>query len=174
MIIECDVLVVGAGPAGSSAARAAAKTGTNTIFVDKKKQIGVPVQCAETIGEYLIPYLPFKIPEEQLIWRTDGISFWAEGITIERSGGLWSSYAINREKIDKWLANNAIGAGAKLYLETELIDLEFNENYHVTKAIVKTGAGIREIKPKVVIAADGVHSKVLNKLGFTNLNVVKW
>jgi digeranylgeranylglycerophospholipid reductase len=169
MIIECDVLVVGAGPAGSSAARAAAKTGTNTIFVDKKKQIGVPVQCAETIGEYLIPYLPFKIPEEQLIWRTDGISFWAEGITIERSGGLWSSYAINREKIDKWLANNAIGAGAKLYLETELIDLEFNENYHVTKAIVKTGAGIREIKPKVVIAADGVHSKVLNKLGFTNL-----
>ena len=169
MVIECDVLVVGAGPAGSSAARAAVEAGAKTIFIDKKKEIGVPVQCAEAIGEYLIPFLPFKIPGEQLIWKIDGMRFWAEAITIERRGGIWSGYAISREKFDKWLANRAIGSGAKFYFETELIDLEFNEKYHVTKAIVKTGTGIREIKPKVVIAADGVHSKVLNKLGFTNL-----
>jgi len=169
VVIECDVLVVGAGPAGSSAARAAAEAGANTIFIDKKKEIGIPVQCAEAIGEYLIPYLPFSIPEEQLIWEIDGMSFWAEGIAIERSGGFWSGYAINREKFDKWLANNALGAGAKLHLETELINLEFSEKYYITKAIVRTGVGVREIKPKVVIAADGVHSKVLNKLGFTNL-----
>ncbi|MFZ2070545.1 MAG: NAD(P)/FAD-dependent oxidoreductase [Halobacteriota archaeon] len=169
MVIECDVLVVGAGPAGSSAARASAEAGANTIFIDKKKEIGVPVQCAEAIGEYLIPYLPYRIPEEQLIWKIDGISFWADGITIERSGGIWSGYAINRRNFDNWLANNAIESGAKLRLETELIDLEFNENYHVTKAIVKTGAGIGDIKPNVIIAADGVHSKIVNKLGFTNL-----
>ncbi len=162
-------MVVGAGPAGSSAARAAAEAGANTIFIDKKKEIGVPVQCAEAIGEYLIPFLPFRIPEEQLIWKIEGMSFWAEGIAIGRSGGFWSAYAINREKIDEWLANNAIVAGAKLHLETELTDLEFSENYHVTKAIVKTGDEVGEIMPKVVIAADGVHSKVLNQLGFTNL-----
>ena len=169
MVIECDVLVVGAGPAGSSAARAAAEAGAKTIFIDKKKEIGVPVQCAEAIGEYLIPFLPFKIPEEQLIWKIDGMSFWAEGISIERREGFWSGYAIKREKFDKWLANNAIEAGARLHLETELVDLEFSENYHVTKATVKTGDRLEEIVPKVVIAADGVHSKVLNKLGFTNL-----
>ena len=167
--MECDVLVVGAGPAGSSAARAAAEAGAHTIFIDKKKEIGVPVQCAEAIGEYLIPFLPFKIPEEQLIWKIGGMSFWAEGIIIERSGGLWSGYAINREKFDKWLANNAIESGARLYLDTELTDLEFSEKYHVTKAIVKTKDRMKEIEPKVVVAADGVHSKVLNKLGFTNL-----
>ena len=169
MVIKCDVLVVGAGPAGSSAARAAAEAGAKTIFIDKKKEIGVPVQCAEAIGKYLIPFLPFKIPEEQLIWKIGGMSFRAEGITIERSEGLWSGYAINREKFDKWLANSAIESGAKLHLETELVDLEFSEKYHVTKAIVKAGDGMREIEPKVVVAADGVHSKVLNKLGFTNL-----
>ncbi len=161
-------MVVGGGPAGSSAARAAAEAGANTIFIDKKKEIGVPVQCAEAIGEYIIPFLPFTIPEEQLIWKIDGMSFWAEGIIIERSGGFWSGYAINREKIDKWLANNAIVAGARFHLDTELIDMEFSENYHVTKAIVKAGDGLEEIVPKVVIAADGVHSKVLNKLGFAN------
>jgi len=167
-VIECDVLVVGAGPAGCSAARAAAKAGAHTIFIDKKNEIGVPVQCAEAIGEYLIPFLPFKIPEEQLIWKIDGMLFWAEDITIERSGGIWSGYAISREKIDKWLANNAIGAGAKLQLESELIDLEIGDDHHVTNAIVKTGEQEREIKPKVVIAADGVHSQVLNKLGFAD------
>ncbi|MEA3422066.1 MAG: NAD(P)/FAD-dependent oxidoreductase, partial [Acidobacteriota bacterium] len=168
MVTKCDVLVVGAGPAGSSAARAAAEAGAHTILIDKKKEIGVPVQCAEAVGDYLIPYLPFRIPEEQLIWKLNGISFWAENITIKRSGGMWSSYAINRDKFDKWLANNAIGAGAKLQLGSELIDLEFSEEYHVTKAILKEGAKERAIEPKVVIAADGVHSKVLNELGFTN------
>lgn len=165
MVIECDALVVGAGPAGSSAARAAAEAGANTIFIDKKKEIGVPVQCAEAIGEYLFPFLPFKIPAEFLKWRINGLSFWTEDITIKRKGGSWSGYAIDRDSFDKWLANNAIESEAKLHLETELIDLEINENYHVTKAIMKTGDGIREIKPKVVIAADGVNSTVLDLLG---------
>ena len=167
--IECDVLVVGAGPAGCSAARAAAEAGAHTIFIDKKNEIGAPVQCAEAIGEYLIPYLPYGISKEHLIWKIDGMRFWAEDFTIERRGGMWSGYAINREKFDKWLANSAIESGAQLHLGLELIDLEFNDIHHVTKAIVKSGDQINEINPKVVIAADGVHSKVRNKLGFSNL-----
>jgi len=166
MAIECDVLVVGAGPAGSSAARASAEGGAKTIFIDKKKKVGVPVQCAEGIGEYLFPYLPFKIPKELLVWKIDGISFWAEDITVERTGSNWSGYAVNRDEFDKWLANNAIKAGAKLSLETELIDLEVKGDYNVTKAIVKTPKGNKEIVPKVIIAADGVDSTVLKLLGF--------
>ncbi len=165
-MIECDVLVVGAGPAGSSAARAAALGGAKTIFIDKKREVGVPVQCAEGIGGYLLQYLPFKIPKELLVWKIEGISFWAEDITIERTGSNWSGYSINRDEFDKWLANKAIKAGAKLLLETELIDLEVKEEYNVTKAIVKTPAGNKEIVPKVVIAADGVDSTVLRLLGF--------
>ncbi|MEM0493600.1 MAG: FAD-dependent oxidoreductase, partial [Candidatus Thermoplasmatota archaeon] len=45
--IKCDVLVVGAGPAGCAAARSAAKNGAKTIFIDKKKEVGVPVLCGE-------------------------------------------------------------------------------------------------------------------------------
>ncbi|GBE18893.1 ribulose-1,5-biphosphate synthetase [archaeon BMS3Abin16] len=166
MTIECDVLVVGAGPAGSSAAWAAAKGGAKTIFIDKKKEVGVPVQCAEGIGSYLISHLPFKMPKDQLLWKIDGISFNVDDITIERKGGMWSGYAINREKFDKWLADNAVKAGAKLLLDTELIDVETREGYHVSTVRVKTNNVETEIKPKVVIAADGVDSTVLNLLGF--------
>lgn len=157
---------MGGGPAGSSAARASAKAGAKTIFIDKKKEVGAPVQCAEGIGKYLLPYLPFKVPKDQLIWEIDGISFWADDITIERTGRIWSGYAINREKFDKWLVNNAINAGAEFCLETELTDLKIKDSYNVTKAIVKTKNSEKEIKPKVVIAADGVDSTVLKLLRF--------
>ena len=167
--MKCDVLVVGAGPAGSSAARAATETGVKTIFIDKKKEIGVPVQCAECIGRFLFPYLPFKIPKEQLTWKLDGVSFWADDIKIERSGGIWSSYAINRKTFDKWLADNAVNAGAKLLTNAELVDFEIENENNVKRAFIRTPKGEIRIEPKVVIAADGVDSTVLKLLGF-NIN----
>jgi digeranylgeranylglycerophospholipid reductase len=166
MVVKCDVLVVGAGPAGSSAARAAAKAGAKTIFIDKKREIGTPVQCAEGIGKFLIPYLPFKIPKELLIWELDGMFFWSADIAIERSGGIWSSYAINRKTFDNWLTEEAVRAGAELLINTELVELDIKDEYNVTKATIKTSEGEKQIKPKVIIAADSVDSTVLKLLGF--------
>ncbi len=168
MTLDCDVLVVGAGPAGSSAARAAAISGAKTIFIDKKREIGVPVQCAESISKNLIPLLPFKIPNEQLLWRTNGISFWVEDISVNRIGKFWSGTAISREKFDKWLAGNAVNSGAKLLLNTKLINLEFSGDYNVTKAVVETAKGEKEIRPKAIVAADGVDSTVLKLLDLFN------
>jgi flavin-dependent dehydrogenase len=45
-LFECDVLVVGAGPAGSCAAAAAAREGVKTILIDAKVRIGEPSHCA--------------------------------------------------------------------------------------------------------------------------------
>lgn len=166
MTLECDVLVVGAGPAGSSAALAAAEAGVKTILIERKKEIGVPVQCAEAIGQYLFPLLPFKIPREQLIWRINGIIFWADDINVRRAGKLWRGYAIDRKNFDKWLASYAIGAGAKLFTNAELISLEFKDVYDVEEAIVKTPGRNMIIMPKVMIAADGAESTILKLLGF--------
>jgi len=164
MTIECDVLVVGAGPAGSSAARSAAMKGAKTIIIDKKENIGVPVQCAEGIGKYLFSYLPFKIPKEQLIWRIDGMFFWANDITIEKKGGFWEGYSIDRKKFDSWLAKKAIHCGAELFPQTELVDLKFDEEYYTKKAIIRRNGKNVEIIPKVIVAADGCESTVLKLL----------
>ncbi|RCV64125.1 digeranylgeranylglycerophospholipid reductase [Methanophagales archaeon] len=166
MALKCDVLVVGSGPAGSSAARAAAKSGTKTVLIDNKKEIGVPVQCAEAIGKYLFPFLPFKIPKEQLIWKTEGMIFYADDINIERRGRVWRSYAVNRNDFDAWLANSAVKEGAALLTSAELVDMEIKNEYEVKRAIIKTPEGERVIEPRVVIAADGVDSTVLKLLGF--------
>ena len=166
MAHECDVLVVGAGPAGSSAARAAATAGAHTICIDKKRVIGVPVQCGEGTGAYLFPFLPFKIPQDLLIWKLDEISLRADGSTVTRAGRLWTTHMLNRNDFDAWLAKTAENQGAHVLRNAELVGLEVNSDDTVTKATIRTSEGEKQVKPRVVIAADGVDSTVLKLLGF--------
>ena len=46
-----DVVVVGAGPGGSIAARTAAESGLNVLLIEKNQEIGVPVRCAEGVSK---------------------------------------------------------------------------------------------------------------------------
>jgi digeranylgeranylglycerophospholipid reductase len=78
---------------------------------------------------------------------------------------LWSGYTVNRREFDKWLVRQATKAGAKLMLETELVDFEFKHPHVVEKAILRSKHGRVEIKPKVVIGADGSDSTTLKLLG---------
>ena len=170
MTIECDVLVVGGGPAGSAAARAAAKQGAKTILIEEHEEIGAPVQCAEGIGKYLIPFLPFKIPPEQLKWKIKGMTFWADDILIERNGGIWSGYTVNRKEWDQWLASLAKKEGADLRLNSKLVDLQCTGDYQVDSAVIESNGKKYEIHPKIVIAADGVHSTVVEQLNIRKKN----
>jgi len=170
MTIECDVLVVGGGPAGSAAARAAAKQGAKTILVEEHEEIGAPVQCAEGIGKYLIPFLPFKIPPEQLKWKIKGMTFWADDILIERNGGIWSGYTINRKEWDQWLASLAKKEGADIKLNSKLVDLQCKDDYQVDSAVIESNGKKYEIHPKIVIAADGVQSTVVERLNIRKKN----
>lgn len=165
MSFKCDILVVGAGPAGCSAARASASKGAKTLIIDKKNEIGYPIQCAEGIGKYLFPYLPFTIPKDQLIWKIEGMFFWADNISTEKKGEWWKGYTIDRNKFDKWLSTLAVDQGADIWTTAELIDIEFDSEKRVKKAIVKNNKKLLEILPKVIIAADGAESTVLKLLG---------
>ena len=42
---DYDIVIVGAGPAGATAATYAAKSDFSVLLIDKKKDIGVPLQC---------------------------------------------------------------------------------------------------------------------------------
>ena len=156
--------MIGAGPAGSSAARSAALNGAKTLFIDKKEEVGNPVKCAEGIGDFLFPYLPFKIPKEQLIWEMDGMFFWTDDISIEKRGDFWKGHSVDRIKFDKWVSEEAVNTGAELWKNAELLDLEIDEEDNVKTAIVKKDKKNIKINPKIVIAADGSESTVLKLL----------
>ncbi|MFC2153900.1 geranylgeranyl reductase family protein, partial [Candidatus Altiarchaeota archaeon] len=164
MAVDCDVLIVGAGPAGSGAARAAARRGANTIFIDKKTKPGSPVQCAEGIGGFLLPLLPFKVPKSLLQWKIEGILFETDELSLKQTGELWKGYTVERKDFDYWLAKKAIQSGASLWTESELVDLDFSDKFEVESAIIRKGEEEVEVFPRVVVAADGADSTVLKLL----------
>ena len=58
-----DVVVVGAGPAGSMAAKTAAENGLNVLLVEKRQEIGTPVRCAEGVSKESIELSLIHISE---------------------------------------------------------------------------------------------------------------
>ena len=52
--LTCDVVVVGAGPAGSMTARFAAMNGCDTILIEKRQEIGSPVRCGEGLARHFV------------------------------------------------------------------------------------------------------------------------
>jgi digeranylgeranylglycerophospholipid reductase len=172
MSIKCDVLVVGGGPAGSSAAKAAAKQGAKTILLEKNKEIS-RISCAEGIGSYLFPLLPFKIIHNQLIWRIDGISFSDGEIEIIQKGNFYNGWSIDRKNFDTWLLTKAKNQGAQIMMGTELIDINFSKENQIKQITARKENKTMKIEPNVVIAADGAESTVANKMGILQKRIDK-
>ena len=91
-MIKTDVLVIGAGPAGSTAARFAAKGGAKVILMDKKSEIGAPKRCAEGVSKRTFEILELEADPH---WITQEI----EGIRLIAPDGT-EFHLLDFEKID--------------------------------------------------------------------------
>jgi len=159
----CDVLIIGGGPAGLSAANKSAEIGQKTICIERKKSIGDSIKCAEGIGTYCLTKSNLKIPKKILSWKIDGIDFWLDGKKIERRGEIWEGYTINRSEFEKWLARSAEKKDAKIITNSRLLNFS-KENKSIVANILKDNQKMKIIA-KTMIAADGCESIVLNQLG---------
>ncbi len=162
---NCDILVVGAGPAGSMAARAAAEEGVDVIFIEEHKVPGTPVYCAEGLAaggvkaggiEPVSPYVTQEIFTAKVIV--------SNGNSLELRSDKWMGYTLNREAFDKKLADNAVEAGAKLLTETKAINVIKDGERLIGVKAVKDGEEI-EFRAKIVIGADGHWSIIRRRAG---------
>ena len=149
--ITCDILIIGAGPAGSSAAIAAAKKGMDVLVVEQRSKIGSPVQCAEYIPAPLVGQLNL------------GTGFVVQKVskmrTVLPDGSATDmaapGFVIERDRFDRKLAGKARTLGAKFLLSGKAI--QRTANGHVV--IKKKAGGKVLIAPRVIIGADGPRSK---------------
>jgi digeranylgeranylglycerophospholipid reductase len=156
----CDVLVVGAGPGGSSAARAAAEAGADVLVVDRRDEIGVPVQCAELAPAPLLLDVP--VSRGVVVQRTTGIdTHLPSGETVETEA---PGVMLDRALFDRELADAAREAGARIETGTSLVD------WVGDAAVLRRSDAEEIVMARVVIGADGPRSAVGEHVGRENVS----
>ena len=160
---DCQILVVGAGPAGSSAALAAAREGARVLVVERRPVIGVPVRCAEYIPAPLIG----EVGQEKgfIVQPIKGMR------TILPSGEIKEmrapGFTIRRDLFDQILARRAGEAGARILLSSGVVSRRGDE-----VVVRERGGALSGIRAEVIIGADGPHSTVARWTGEPNRNLI--
>jgi len=159
MTKKYDVIVVGAGPGGSIAAYEAAKEGLKTLLIEKDREIGIPVRCTEGTGHAGIA--EFLEPNPKWIAAVvDGARFFApDGTTVDVTT-MGGGYILERRIFDRELANRAAKAGAEIRVRTEVTGLVFDAAGRVCGVKTHFMNHQEDIHANIVIAADGVESRV--------------
>ena len=164
-----DIIVVGAGPAGSTAATYAARNGASVLLLDKKKEIGSPIQCAGFIPDAseiqaLLPdaELPDALknyPDSCVLQRIKTQRIFPPDCSIKEFAVRGA--VLDRRRYDQFLAEQAAKAGAELIIKTRVTKVE--------GTTVETSGifGKHEIKAKAIIGADGPNSLVARSKGLT-------
>ncbi|HKJ87278.1 MAG TPA: NAD(P)/FAD-dependent oxidoreductase [Gammaproteobacteria bacterium] len=153
---EFDVLVVGIGPGGGSATRAPPAAAARVLAVDRRREVGQPVQCAEFLPN---PMLRHGNLPGVLVQKITGMQTFLPSGHREESD--FPGLMIDRGNLDRAVAEEAGAAGAELRLETRLITLDPETG----RARLKGPEGEYQVSARVVIGADGPHSPVAQAAG---------
>jgi len=163
MIIDTDVLVIGAGPAGSTAAKHAALSGAKVTIIDKKSEIGAPKRCAEGVSRDGLAKLGIEPNPRWVAKELSGVRLVSpngtdvllddDKVKLPESG-----YILERKVFDKHMAMDAARAGAEILVKTIATGLE-RENGKVLVDVESMDEKF-QIRAKIVIGADGPESRV--------------
>ena len=154
-MMQYDVVVVGAGPSGATAAEDLARSGRNVAFIDRDGRIK---PCGGAIPPRLIQ--DFFIPSEQLVAKVNTarmISPTGRQVDIPIEDGFVGM--VDREFFDEFLRERAKEAGAHRYTGTFLrIDRDADGTHVVYRD--KISGNELKLSTKLVIGADGARSNV--------------
>lgn len=166
---EVDVLVIGAGPAGSIAAREASKNGAKTLIIDKKSEIGTPKRCGEGIMDGVLEKVGIEEDKRWIARHIDGArlvapdntSAWFTSENLETPA---TGIILERKVFDKHVTMDAIRSGAEVMIKTEATNIT-REDDHLLVDITSFNGKYDQIKAKIVIGADGPEGRVASWMG---------
>ncbi len=157
---ECDILIVGAGPAGASAACAAARAGLGVIVAERRAAVGVPVQCAEYIPAPLLGQA--GVARDVVVQKIAGMRTHVPGCDVKHT--VAPGFIVARDRFDQALVAKAREAGADVRLATRVVTFDPDKG----QALLTCAAGRRSVRYQVLIGADGPHSAVGRRIGLVN------
>jgi menaquinone-9 beta-reductase len=169
--LDCEVLVVGAGPAGSAVAARLAALGRDVLLVEARAHPR-PKACAEYASPRIVEELRrLDLPDDR--WKADALAL--QGMRVIRGpdavdvryrdgGGPRSAWGLERPVFDATLSRHAAGSGARLMEHATFEEPRWTGG-RVSGAVVSTADGEKTVSCRWLIGADGARSRVANRLG---------
>ena len=165
--LNFDVVVVGGGPAGSSAAHMAAKNGCTVALIEKEKEIA---QTVRTSGvTWISDIKKFGIPEE-CYNPIKKFSFCSPKNSVKISGEIAKAAVLDVRKTYRFLANRAKTSGSELFTSTNVTEVLKDDTGKCVGVIAKSDGKQIQFNSKVVIDASGFVSVIAKELGY----VTQW
>ncbi len=161
MALDADVIVVGAGPAGSLAARQLARKGHSVLLLEEHSDVGQPVHCAGLIGieglrtNGIIPHSNVVL---QQVRRSVFHSPSGAQLTLDK--GEPHAFVLHRGRLDQQIAKEAQAAGATLQLETRVTKIR-REHDTMLLHITERGKTRRELRTHLVVNAEGINAQLM-------------
>jgi digeranylgeranylglycerophospholipid reductase len=170
-----DVIVVGAGPAGSTAARYAALNGAKVLLIEEHPSIGSPVGCTGLLSTRAVAECELKPSDEFVFNSVRGAFVYApDGQCLPIDGKQTKAYVVSRKNFDRKLAVMAVEEGVELSMRTRAIGFEKwkpeactrgkNSLTPVKLRVLRNGR-LEIISASLVIGADGVKSRIASYAG---------
>jgi len=168
---EADVIVVGAGPAGSATAFHLAQAGLDVLLLEK-----TVFPREKVCGDGLTPratrqLVKMGVDLDAPGWiRNKGLRIIGGGVRLELPWPDLASYpdyglVRTRMDFDQILAERAVAAGAKLRLNTAVTEPIVDDNGRITGVIAKTSDGEARFSAPLVVAADGNSTRLSLAMG---------
>ncbi len=157
--VKAQVVVVGAGPAGAMAARKAAEGGCDTVLLERKSRVGVPVRCGEAVGLKGVSRT-LQVRPEWILSTIRSLTMISPSGIRARLANVQEGYVIDRRRMDADLVADAVAAGAAYYSSTPVVSVREEEHGRYV-----CEGGNRVFRGRCVILAEGVESRLARRLG---------
>ena len=150
--MDFDAIVIGAGPAGSSAAREIASAGFKVGLFEEHEEVGLPQHCTGMLTVRGCQLLRVKVPDQVIQARPQAVKITYRNSCLKLP---FKIYVVDRSRFDRYLAEKAVEAGAILKTGSRVKGIRRRDGGWI---ISVSGGG--EHSSKLVIGAEG--SKVLS------------
>ena len=167
--VKTDVVVIGAGPAGSLAARQLARKGLSVTIFEEHKEVGRPVHCAGLVGIHGLRQIGV-VPKAHVVIRKVAQSVFhaPNGVQLIFDKGVPHAFVLHRDLLDQQLVAEAQAAGAILELETRVTRCIANSEGMRIVTVHKGSK--REVTSRFVVNAEGIAGRLGVHQGIPQLN----
>ena len=162
MIDTADVLVMGLGPAGASAAAEAARRGCKVIALDRKREAGRPVQCAEFVPAMI--GVDVRTVAAAARQRIESMATFVEDDSPDLKAHF-PGHMLDRAAFDATLVSEAVNAGADARFSCRVRQIDRDGG-----VVLADG---RRLRAPILIGADGPRSRAGRAIGSVNRELVE-